>query len=253
MTLPGSLLARPIAHRGLHDGNVTCPENSRMAVQRAVEAGFGIEVDLQVSSDGIPFVFHDHALKRMTGENGVFRDWLARDLQNLTLAGTRETVPTLQDILDIIGGRVPLLIEMKDQHGAFGDATGPFEAAVASVVEGYNGPLALMSYNPYSVAAMQTLAPDLPRGLVTDGFMPEVWSIPEPRLKTLRTIPDYERVGASFISHNHHYLDMPRINELKSGGAIILCWTVRSPEDEATARRIADNVTFEGYLPENRS
>ena len=143
---------------------------------------------------------------------------------------------------------MPLLIEIKDQDGALGPDVGPLEEAVARAIAGYDGPVAVMSFNPHSVAAMARLAPDVPRGLTTCGLRPKGLAAPAAGGRDrLREIPDYDRDGASFISHEAADLDRPRVAELKDAGAAILCWTIRSPEAEAAARRIADNITFEGY------
>jgi hypothetical protein len=107
-----------------------------------------------------------------------------------------------------------------------------------------------MAFNPHCVAQMARLAPDLPRGLTTEAYDPVLNApIPAEVCDYLREIPDYDRTGSSFISHQASDLGRPRVAELKAQGANILCWTIRSPEAEAEARRIADNVTFEGYLP----
>ena len=218
-------------------------------MRAAIEHGYGIEIDIQMTSDRQALVFHDYDLSRLTGANGAVRTRSAADLATIPLTGSGEAAPLLADVLEIVAGQVPLLIEIKDQDGALGPDVGPLEAAVATVLDGYAGPVAVMSFNPHSVAAMQSLAPDVPRGLVTDAFASEDWPVPAARLEELAAIGDYERVGASFISHDHRDLASPRVAELRKGGAAVLCWTVRSPEDEARARRYADNVTFERYLP----
>jgi glycerophosphoryl diester phosphodiesterase len=126
---------------------------------------------------------------------------------------------------------------------------GRLEEATVRALQGYEGPVALMSFNPHSVIALRDLAPDLPRGLTTEGFDPKDWpSVPEEVCARLREIPDYEAAGACFISHHAPDLGRPRVAELKEQGAKVLCWTIRSAEQEALARRMADNVTFEGYL-----
>ncbi len=241
-------LSIPIAHRGLHDKTEGRIENSRAAVSAAIERGYGIEIDVQLTSDGAAVVFHDDTLDRLTEGVGPVRNRTRNDLAKLKLSGSDETVPSLREILEIIDGRVPLLVEVKDQDGALGYDARPLEAAVAKDLEGYPGPVAVMSFNPYSVSALQTLAPGIPRGLVTDAFDSAHSNLPESQLERLRRIEDFDRVGASFVSHNHRHLDMGAIGELKARGVPVLCWTVRSTEEEAIARRIADNVTFEQYL-----
>jgi len=246
--LPDDFLTRPIAHRGLHRVHDGRPENSRAAVLAAVELGYGVEIDLQLTADEKALVFHDYDLGRLTHAIGRVRDRKASDLASINLTGGDSGPPLLADVLDIVDGRVPLLIELKDQDGALGEDVGPLETAVARDLDGYGGPVAVMSFNPHSVSALQTLSPEIPRGLVTDFFKPSEWRIGEARAAELNAIADYERVGACFISHDRRDLSMPRVAELKASGAAILCWTVKSPEQEAEARKIADNITFERYL-----
>lgn len=247
--LPPEFLSCPIAHRGLHDARDGRPENSRAAIQAAINHGYGIEIDVQLTRDEAAVVFHDYELQRLTDGVGRVRMRTVSDLATLKLADSLECVPVFGEILELVSGRVPLLVEIKDQDGALGDDVGPLEAAVAEELEGYRGPVAVMSFNPHGVSAMQTLAPDVPRGLVTDAFRAEDWPVPEDRLAELARIPDFERVGACFVSHNRKWLSMPAVADLKARSVPVLCWTVRSPEEEAEARAIADNVTFEAYLP----
>ncbi|MFZ5964329.1 glycerophosphodiester phosphodiesterase family protein [Thalassococcus sp. BH17M4-6] len=244
--LPSAFLRRPLAHRALHGPGA--PENSRAAVRRAIDAGYGIEIDLQLSSDGVPMVFHDYDLRRLTADTGPVAQHSAEALAGIPLTGGDEGIPTLDDILALVAGRVPLLIELKDQDGIMGDRVGRLEAATARTLDSYDGPVAVMSFNPHSVAEMARLAPGVPRGLTTSAYDADNWQTLPARVRDhLRTIPDYARTGASFISHEAADLDRPRVAEIKAQGAAILCWTIRSAEAEATARRVADNITFEGY------
>ncbi len=246
--LPDSFLRLPIAHRALHDRAVGRIENSPAAIRAAVEAGYAIEIDLQLSSDGVPMVFHDEELDRLTEETGPVNARTAKELVGIRLKGSADTIPTLAKVLHMVAGRVPLLIEIKDQTLVMGPTDGRLEAATADALEGYEGDVALMSFNPHSVAQMARLAPDLPRGLTTSAYDPDDWApLPVKVCDRLRAIPDYDATGSSFISHEGRDLARPRVAELKAQGAAILCWTIRSAADEALARRVADNVTFEGY------
>lgn len=247
--LPASFLTAPIAHRGLHDVSAGVPENSRAAVEAAILGGFGIEIDIQLTADDAAVVFHDSSLERLTAGVGRVRRRTARDLAMLQLTGGDETVPGFAEVLALVRGRVPLLVEIKDQDGALGPDVGVLEAAVARDLEGYDGPVALMSFNPHSVSALQTLAPEIPRGLVTDAFTDPAWEVPEGRRQSLQGIDDFDRVGACFISHSRRDLEADPVAALKARGVPVLTWTIRSPEEEAKARAIADNITFEGYLP----
>ncbi len=248
-TLPEVFIRVPLAHRALHDRGAGRPENSRAAMRAAITAGYGIELDVQLSEDGQAMVFHDYDLQRLTGEVGPVRQRNAAALGQITLKGGDEGIPTLVEVLSLVANQVPLLIEIKDQDGALGPDVGPLERATVDALQGYAGPVTLMSFNPHSVAECARLAPEVPRGLTTCDFAPKDWKlVPGPVLDRLRSIPDYDRVGASFISHQFNDLTRSRVAGIKAAGGAVLCWTIRSATDEAEARRIADNITFEGYL-----
>lgn len=245
-------LTLPLAHRGLHDKTKGLPENSIGAIKAAVNSGYGIEIDLQCSADGQAMVFHDYDLGRLTPETGAVQLRRADELNQLTLYGSSERIPTLPQALELVGGRVPVLIEIKDQDGAMGPNTGRLETSVAEALKDYNFDVAVMSFNPNSVAVMKQLSPNVPRGLVTGPFKKEDWELlPETVRARLREIPDFSAVGASFISHSAGDLDRPRVQEIRNQGAAIICWTIRDEITELKARAIADNITFEGYLPKH--
>jgi glycerophosphoryl diester phosphodiesterase len=245
--LPRSFAQRPFAHRALHDVTQGRPENSRAAIEAAIAAGYGIEIDVQLSGDGAAMVFHDYDLERLTQGAGAVNAHSAQTLKSVTLRGSAEGIPDLAEILLLVAGQVPLLIELKDQDGAMGPDIGPLERATALALQGYEGEVALMSFNPHSVAALRVLCGHIPRGITTSAFDAKAWGLPEAVCTALREIPDYDRVGASFISHEVADLARPRVAELKDAGAMIACWTVTSAAQEAQARKIADTVTFEGY------
>ncbi|TNJ47527.1 glycerophosphodiester phosphodiesterase family protein [Phaeobacter sp. B1627] len=250
-SLPPEFLSRPITHRALHGQHDACPENSRAAIRAAIDAGYGIEIDLQLSADGRAMVFHDDTLDRLTRQTGPTRSRSAADLGSVVLnKSDGEGIPTFAEVLDIVAGQVPLLVEIKDQDGAMGPGgVGPLEAAAVADLRGYEGPVALMSFNPHSMAEVARLAPDLPRGLTTSSFDPAVWtSLSAERCNELREIPDFDRVRACFISHQASDVLRDRVRELRAAGVPVLSWTIRSPDEEATVRQGADNVTFEGYL-----
>lgn len=245
--LDAAFLAVPIAHRAFHDVRAGRPENSRAAIRAAMEHGYGIEIDVQLSADNQAMVFHDYGLSRLAEATGKVREMPAAKLAATLLKGGDEGIPDLREVLDLVAGRVPLLIEIKDQDGAMGPDIGVLEQATAAALEGYGGPVVLMSFNPHAVARMADLCPQIPRGLVTSAYDAASWDLPASTRDRLRDIPDYDRVGACFISHEVVDLDRPRVAALKAAGAHVLCWTVRSPDVERDARKVAANITFEGY------
>lgn len=246
--LPPAFLTTPIAHRAYHDVTQGRPENSRASVKAAIDAGYGIEIDLQLSLDGVPMVFHDETLDRLTPREGWLRDRSAAQLGDIPLTGGNEGIPTLIEVLALVAGRVPLLIELKDQTLRMAETDGRLEQATATALAAYQGPVAVMSFNPHCIAHMAAFAPTLPRGLTTSAYDPDDWHPLAPEIcDHLRSIPDYDRTQSSFISHEHVDLSRPRVAELAAQGAAILCWTIKSPKQETAARRIAQNITFENY------
>ena len=239
----------PLAHRALHDVAAGRPENSRAAIRAAMAAGYGIEIDVQASADAQAMVFHDDTLPRLSHGEGRISVFSAAELAAVQLRGGDEGIPTLAEVLEIVAGRVPLLIEVKDQDGAMGPNVGPLEDAVALALRHYKGPVAVMSFNPHSVRHLAQVAPDIARGLVTCAFDPAGEDVPPERCAELRQISNFDELGCSFISHDRADLDADRVRELKDAGAHILCWTVKSAQQEAEARKIAENITFEQYLP----
>lgn len=247
VALPEAFLKAPLAHRGLHDVTDGRPENSGLAIRAACDAGYGIEIDVQLSADRQAMVFHDYDLDRLTVANGPLRDLSAADLGQLRLNDADAGIPTLVEILDIVSGRAPLLVEIKDQDGAMGPNIGLLENSIAQALAAYEGDVAVMSFNPNSVMRMAELLPQVARGLVTCSYGSKE-RLPVTVRDRLRDIPDYDAAECSFISHDRRDLDRPRVAALKAAGARILCWTVKSPQEEARARKIAENITFEHYL-----
>lgn len=246
--LPQSFLARPIAHRALHGD--AGPENSMGAIKAAVANGYGIEIDVQPSADNTPMVFHDETLDRMTARKGPISALGDAALRDVTLVGQGGSIPTLREVLSVVDGRVPLLIEIKDQDGGLGENIGVLSERVARDLSGYTGDVAVMSFNPHTMFAFAKAAPQVPRGLVTAAFHAEHWpDVPAATRARLAGLPDVDPLGAAFISHERTELGMAPVRALKAAGLPILCWTVRTAAQETEARKIADQITFEGYTP----
>lgn len=250
--LPPEFSRIPISHRGLHGPGV--PENSLAAAKAAIAGGYGIEIDIQPSADGVPMVFHDYGLERLTGEKGGISAFTAAILSARRLLDSDEQIPTLVEMLELVAGQVPLLIEIKDQDGRLGPQIGELHQGVGEVLEGYAGPVAVMSFNPHIVKAFHEISPGIPVGLTSCDFPAQDWHmLAEETRSHLSQILDFDQVGACFISHHKGDLENFRVDALRSQGVPILCWTIRSAEEEAAARGGADNITFEGYQPSVRS
>ena len=243
-----AFLKTPIAHRALHDASKGVYENCRSAIIAAIEHGYAIEIDLQLSADGRAMVFHDDTLDRLTDKRGDVSDYTAAELSRIKVGSGQDVIEPLEDILHLIDGRVPLLIELKDQSRQLSQTDGGLEQATIDALSIYHGPVAVMSFNPYMIATMAKLSSDLPLGLTTGSFMDPSWGIDAERIAHLSQIADFDPTRYSFVSHFALELAAPCIQTLQEQGAAIFTWTIRSPQAEAIARQTVDNITFEGYL-----
>lgn len=227
------LAARPFAHRGLHGPGR--PENSRAAFTAAIAAGSGIELDVQASRDGAAMVFHDYDLDRLTPAPGRTADLSGAELGALALSGTAETIPSLAGVLALIGGRAPLLIEVKspDRHVV------PLCRAVAAALEGYAGAVGLMSFNPEAGAWFARHAPERLRGLVVSESGKRGW-----RGRLERHL-SFWRSRADFLAYDVRDLPSAFAGARRSAGVPVFTWTVRSADDRARAAASADQIIYE--------
>lgn len=239
---------RPVAHRGLHDAARGIVENSRTAIAAAMERGYGIEIDVQLSADGEVVVFHDHHLDRLTAAHGAVTAQTAAKLRQFALLGTSDHIPMLQDVLDLVGGRSPLLIEMKS---AFDGDIRLAEACVARLSH-YPGPFALMSFDPDLIAHLRRRAPRILRGIVAEGrYDPQAWPGLSARQRcALPHLLHWPSTRFDFIAYRTCDLEkvVPRL--ARSLGVPVFAWTVRSLEEEARARSLADQIIFERFVPD---
>ena len=244
MSRPDWLTARPVAHRGLHDG-ASVIENTPSAVAAAVAAGYGVEVDLQITADGEAMVHHDDALGRLTEGNGRLAAMTVADLKRVSFRRTADRMMTLVDLLDLVAGRTTLLIELKSHW----DGDRKLAERVAQVLGSTSAPVAAMSFDPRQVAALRELAPHLIRGLVAENWRPQAEPITGGMAQSTywRTV---FRSRPHFIAYN--VKDLPGAVPFvarKMLGLPLLTWTVRSEEDRARAARWADQMIFEGFRP----
>jgi len=244
------LTQRPVAHRGLHDASAGVMENTPSAVKAAISYGFAIEVDLQVSKDGEAMVFHDATLDRLTTSKGKVLDRTAKQLKRVNFKETKDRMWTLSDLLQLVRGVVPLVIEIKSPRGD----VGPLESRVAEVLSTYNGPACVMSFNPHSIITLKTLAPTLVRGLVAGRFadIPAWAHLSEKERFKRRNLLYCFEADADFIAY--HVKVLPALAPWVARTVLIkplLSWTVRSEQDRSTVKRWADQMIFEGFVPDN--
>jgi glycerophosphoryl diester phosphodiesterase len=241
------LTARPIAHRGLHDAADGVIENTASAVTAALAAGFGIEVDLQPSADGEAMVFHDATLDRLTRSCGLLQALTADALGQITFVATADRMMRLGDLLTLVSGRAPLVLELKSRW----DRDVSLATRTAAMLGGYAGPVAVMSFDPRLVAAMAQLAPRLARGLVIQRRAQSSHNANQGRRAGPPTLILHgARARPHFVACRLQDLEWaPAVAARRLLGLPLLAWTVRSVEDQKSALRYADQVIFEGFRP----
>lgn len=225
------------AHRGFHDAAMGRVENSPSAFSAAIAAGLGIECDVQCSRDGQALVFHDEELGRLTASQGLLADATAATLTRLTLTGSQDTIPLLATLLAQVGGRVPLLIEVKIAPGAH---IGPLCLAVRRALEGYAGPVAVMSFDPRVSGWFRRYAPHVVRGLV----MTEAgWRTLAARSRRHRAL---WRARPDFLAYDIDDIGGAFAQGQRRRGLPLLTWTVDSAAKAGRATARADAPIAEG-------
>lgn len=234
--------ARPIAHRGLWRPGGP-PENSLAAIAAACAAGLDLEIDLQLTADGRAVVFHDADLKRMTGQEGRVRDLTAAELGRLRLAGSDQTIPTLEAALATIGRRATVHLELKTPTGA----EGPLEATVARALVDWPGRAMVIGFNPFALAELRRRAPDVPVGLSGSGRVDlDARVVPWDAERAFR--PEHlalARPRALIVGKD--LLPSARLTALRRGGLPVIAWTLRAPAERERLARHCDGYMFEGF------
>lgn len=234
------LTAHPIAHRGLHDGNRDIVENSLPAFALAVERGWPIELDVRLLADGSVAVFHDATLRRLLGEERPVRTLSRTDLPSLVLPGHGGTVPTLDETLELVAGRVPVVVECKPLRRG----SARLAAAVAALLDDYTGEAAVLSFDPRLPGWFARHSPDRLRGLNMGAGIPLA-----SRLLDGRRAGSY--ADPHFVGYPVERLPSPATERLRGGGVPVLAFTVRSGTQQRTARAHADGMFVEAWHRED--
>jgi glycerophosphoryl diester phosphodiesterase len=228
---------RPIAHRGYHDHNKVCWENTLSAFAAAVEKNYAIECDVHLSADGVPVILHDNDLKRLTGSEGFVWQRTAAELTALKIGGTADHLPTLQQVLDLVDGRVPLVVELK---GVPGRDEG-LVATVGKMLKRYKGKAAIMSFDHWLIRDFPKHAPGIPGGLTAYGKDNQLIEAHFAMLAHDIAFTSYAAgdLPNPFVSFVREKLKMP-----------VITWTVLDQPAVELTFRYADQMTFEGFEPD---
>lgn len=229
------------AHRGLFDNDSDAPENSLKAFQKAVDAGYGIELDVQLSKDDIPVVFHDASLKRVCGIDGNVWDYTLEELQQMKLAHSEQTIPTFEEVLRVVDGKVPLIIEYKMDRPdtkvcVLGDR----------VLKHYIGVYCMESFHPFAVRWYRKNRPEIVRGQLSADFRRDGMKGPEKKLVTWLLSNFLSR--PDFIAYRHEDADNFSRRLCRRLGALSVAWTIKSQEQYEKAKSQFDLFIFDSFI-----
>jgi glycerophosphoryl diester phosphodiesterase len=241
---------KPIAHRGLHDAAKGIIENTVLAFEAAMARGYGIECDVRPAACSTPMVFHDLTLERLIEAEGPIAAREAATLKRLSYRTVGGSMIDLADLLYLVNGRVPLLIEIKSEWEA-PDAR--YLEAIAATAAAYRGPIALMSFDPAVMTGIRALAPQIPRGIVSGLFAGDCWwrgKLGPERAYSLSHLLESGPAAPDFYAYDVAALPTPVTRFVREVlGLPLFTWTVRTQEQREVAARWADAPIFEGYEP----
>jgi glycerophosphoryl diester phosphodiesterase len=250
MRAPDWLTARPVAHRGLHDSARGVIENMPAAFQAAIAGNFAIELDVQLTADGEAIVHHDDVLGRLNEGSEKLTKLTVAQLKQVQFKNTADRMISLGELCELIAGRVPLVIEIKSHF----DDDRRLVTRVAEILRSYSGPAAAMSFDPGQVTALKDLAPNVVRGIVAQRtYDDDDWT------KTTAA-QRHEMTALRHAFHTQPHFVAFWVNELPAPapwiarnifGCPLLTWTVRTAEQRQCAQRYADQMIFEGFVPES--
>ena len=219
-----AFLKRPIAHRGLHN-NKDIIENTIGSFELAIKSNFPIELDIVLSKDGEVIVFHDYDLNRLAGSNRLINNCTANELRDIKLLGTNSLIPSIDDVLHKINGKVPILIEIKESFHPY------IEERLFEIIRSYKGEIAIQSFDKKSIIWFKNNAPFYKLGLISN----------DPRL----SVEEVSKLDVDFLAFDINILDSDIVKNLKKLKFHILTWTVDTPEKYKKSQKLADNCIFE--------
>lgn len=238
------LVARPLAHRGLHAG--VAVENCESAFAAALDHNYSIECDLQITKDGEAVVFHDDEIDRLMEANGRVKDFTFKELKALTFKSGKDRVQSLSELLEQVDGAQTLVIELKSHWD--GDQTLTHRAI--EILQSYYGPCALMSFDPEMIACIAERAPNTVRGITADRVVDPYYNpLQLAQRISMRNFKHLAETRPHFVSYDFKGLPFAPVTAIRNAGYPVITWTIESPADATAALRYCDQVTFQGYHP----
>ena len=236
------LCTTPIAHRGLHNEEI--PENSLASYQNAIDHGYAIELDVRIIDDGTVIVFHDDKLARMTGEDRYASTLTIADLENIRLKKTEQKIPTFKEVLDFVDGRVPLLVEIKNEG-----KPGALENKTIELLRAYKGEYAVQSFNPFVLEYFRHHAPEMKRGILSALFRKH--QLPSFIKRYVLSKMLLNNVAKpDFITYRHECLPNKYVTKyVKKYNVPVIAWTTENQAETDKVKPNCDNFIFEGFIP----
>ena len=232
------LTKRPIAHRGYHNKKTHSIENSLSAFSAAIDKGFAIELDVQITKDGRAAVFHDESLERLTDKVGTVDSYSMLELEKITLSGSKDKITSLETVLSLVDGKVPVIIEMKKHKHA--QKIIQLAKAVVKAQNSYSGKSAAMSFSHDLILHYKSLTQSHPIGLVAQGSKTSDYLEHSQLLK----------LPIDFVSYNINDIPNQFITDIRIKNIPVITWTVNTLEKYRHANKHTDQVTFEGFDPD---
>lgn len=232
------------AHRGLFDNQSDAPENSLEAFKKAIDAGYGMEMDVQLTKDDKLVVFHDAALKRMCGVEGKVWEYTLEELQRFKLANSQETIPTFESVLKLVDGRVPLIIEYKMDR--------PLTKVCVladELLQKYKGAYCIESFHPFALMWYKKHRPEVLRGQLSGNMAKQTKN---PKLKIIYTLVTYLLTNVltrpDFIAYDHRYVNNISRRVCRGLGALSVTYTIKSVERYEEVKSEFDLFIFDSCI-----
>jgi len=237
--------ANYIAHRGFFDNTKDAPENTIRAFKNAIDSGYGIELDIQLSKDKQVVVTHDYTLKRICGVDKKISDLSFQELSNYKIMNSNETIPLFIDILRIVDGKVPLIVELKVENDYK-----ELCVLATEILSSYTGIYCIESFSPYIVGWFKKNKPEIIRGQLADDFLHKMYFKSKIKNWMLTNMVFNIFNKPDFIAYNHIYSDKKCIKFWqKTLGCSLVAWTIKSQEELELATKIFDIIIFDSFIP----
>ena len=240
------LVTKPIAHRGLHNESKAIVENCESAFAAAIKHGYAIECDIELTKDGEAVVFHDDEIDRLMDGQGMVKTFTTKELKKKKYRQGKNQIQTLGELLEQVDGRTTLVIEIK----SLWDEDMTLTHRALDLLADYQGPHALMSFDPHIITCVAERSPVTVRGITADRVTDPYYNMLSlARRLEMQSFSHLPRSKPHFVSFDANGLPFAAVGEIRDRGHPVICWTIRSPEQAAQALRYADQITFENYHP----